>query len=415
VSAWARGRALRHSRLQVVLAIAAIGAAVALPVVLVSVGGGVSQHEISELENAGYQISVSASGLHGIANAHRLAGRIDAIASVTAASPVLSIAVDAFVGTGGATPVLAEGVVPGAFSATLGPAESGLFPDPLPLGDPTDLVHYANGTYTGPATYDVMVSTPYEIAAGVHPGEQLDLAATANRSDAVAYNVTGTFGVPPSLLGPTGAFAILVPLSDLQGMTGYAAGASTPVPDAADTIEVAVTGAVATDPAALNQVEAEIQSLVPYYGVSELSQEAQQLEAASGVLTGFYLALSSVGVAVGLMFLALVQLRRVEAERRSIGIRRALGLSGRSIAGGIVADGLGLAALGAIVGVVAGWAIVAALAAWGTSTVQEAATLAIFSPALLGAIVAGILGLSVLASAVATRAALRIEIPEALR
>jgi len=55
-----RGRSLRHLRLQVVLAIAAVGAAVALPVVLVSVGGGVSAHELANLENAGYQIVVSA-------------------------------------------------------------------------------------------------------------------------------------------------------------------------------------------------------------------------------------------------------------------------------------------------------------------------------------------------------------------
>jgi putative ABC transport system permease protein len=133
------------------------------------------------------------------------------------------------------------------------------------------------------------------------------------------------------------------------------------------------------------------------------------------VLTGFYLALSSVGLSVGLLFLALVLLRRVEADRRSIGIRRALGLSGRSIAGEIVGDGAALALMGAVAGILGGYLIVEALAAWATSAVQEAAQLAVFDPVLLGELVVGVVGLALLAGAVATRTALRIPISEALR
>ncbi len=413
---WGLGGALRHSRLQAILAVAAIGAAVALPVVLVSVGGGVSAHELANLENAGYQIVISASGIHGIENAHALAHRIlSTVASTTAASPVLSIAIDAFTATGGPTPILAEGVIPDQFTPTLGPTEDGLFPNPLPLGDPTDDLHFDNGTYVGPATYDVLISTPYESASGVKVGDRLWLGPVANRSQAIAYNVTGTFGVPPSLLGPTGAFAIVLPLSDLQVMTGYGPAPSAVIPDAADTIEVSVTGSVATNPSALNAVRAQVQALVPFYGVSSLTQEAQQLQSASSVLTGFYLALSSVGISVGLLFLALVLLRRVEADRRSIGVRRALGLPGRSIAAGILLDGIVLAALGAIVGLVAGYLLVESIATWAKGTVKEAASLAVFSPPVLAALVVGILLLSLLASGVATRSALKIDITEALR
>ena len=411
---WGRGRSLRHSRLQVVLAIAAIGTAVALPVVLLSVGGGVSAHELSSLQNAGYQIVVSAAGVHGIEHAHNYTDQILSIPGVTAASPVLSVTIDAFTPTGSATPVLAEGVIPDQFTPTLGPTESGIFPVPLPLGDPTDSVHFANGTYSGPATYDVLVSSPYAQALHVSLGEKIVLSPVDNVSLGTSYDVTGTFGVPPTVLGPTGAFAVLVPLSDLQTMTGFAGG-SAPVPDAADTIQVGVTGSVATDPAALDHVRAEVQALFPYYGVSSLTQEAEQLQSASGVLTGFYLALSSVGLAVGLLFLALVLLRRVEADQRSIGIRRALGLPGQRIAAGVLTDGVVLAGAGSVVGVVGGYVIVESLATWATSTVQEAAKLAVFDPVLLAELVLGVLGLSLLAGAVATRRALRIEITEALR
>jgi putative ABC transport system permease protein len=410
-----RGRSLRHNRLQVVLAIAAVGAAVALPVVLVSVGGGVSAHELSNLENAGYQIVVSAGGLHGIGGAHALAEKIQSIGSVTAASPVLSVAIEAYTPSGANSPVLAEGVIPQEFTPTLGPTENGLFPAPLPLGDPSDARHYANGSYDGPATDDVLISTPYEAASGVRVGEQLLLSPTTNPSLGTEYNVTGTFGVPSELLGPVGAFAVLLPLSDLQVLTGYGPTPSSSVFDAADTIQVAVAGPVATDPSALSVVQREVQALVPYYSVSSLTQEAAQLESATSVLTGFYLALSSVGLTVGLLFLALVLLRRVEAERRSIGVRRALGVPATSIAVGILGNGLALALLGAVAGLLGGYFVVEALARWATSAVQEAAQLAVFDPVTLSAIVAGVAGLSLLASAVAVRAALRIEIAEALR
>ncbi|MFI5412991.1 MAG: ABC transporter permease [Candidatus Lutacidiplasmatales archaeon] len=411
---WGRGHSLRHSRLQVVLAIAAIGTAVALPVVLLSVGGGVSAHELASLQNAGYQIVVSAAGLHGVTHAHEYTSKILALPSVTAASPVLSETIDAFAPAGSVSPVLAEGVIPDQFTPTLGPSESGLFPSPLPLGDPTDSVHFAGGAYSGPAAYDVLVSSPYAGVHGISLGQHLILSPVANRSLGTSYNVTGIFGVPPTALGPTGAFAVLVPLSNLQLMTGFAGG-SAPAPDAADTIQVAVTGSVATNPGALSHVRAEVQALFPYYGVSSLTQEAAQLQSATGVLTGFYLALSSVGLAVGLLFLALVLLRRVEADRRSIGIRRALGIPGRSIVSEIVENGAVLAVAGAVVGLIGGYLIVESLAKWSTDTVQEAAQLAIFDPVVLGELVAGVVALSLLAGAIATRAALREPIAEALR
>jgi ABC-type lipoprotein release transport system permease subunit len=411
---WGRWGSLRHSRLQIVLAIAAVGTAVALPVVLLSVGGGVSAHELANIQNAGYQIVVSAAGVHGIAHAHSYTDQILRLGSVTAASPVLSVTIDAFAASGAVTPVLAEGVIPDQFTPTLGPSESGLFPSPLPLGDPTDSVHFAHGTYSGPATYDVLVSSPYAQAHHVLVGQSLLLSPVANRSLGVSYNVTGVFGVPPTVLGPTGAFAVVLSLSNLQVLSGFAGG-TTSVPDAADTIQVAVVGSVATNPAALGQVRDQVQALFPYYGVSSLTQEAQQLQSASGVLTGFYLALSSVGLTVGLLFLALVLLRRVEADRRSIGIRRALGISGSSIAGGIVLEGALLALLGGAVGLLGGYVIVEALATWATSTVQEAARLAVFDPTVLTELLIGVVGLSLLASGVATRSALRTEISEALR
>ncbi len=414
MTAW-RGGATRHARLQRLLAVAAIGAAVALPVVLVSVGRGVVDHEIATLEDAGYQIVVSAPGVHGINGTHALVDRLLRISGVGYASPVLSETIDAFDARGNVSPVLAEGVLPGPFSATLGPTESGLFPHPLGLGDPNDSIHYAHGTYTGPATYDVLVSQPYANSYNVSVGSVVRLDRTDTIASAVAYNVTGIFGPPVSLLVPAAAFAVVLPLSDLQLLTGYAAGPGTIVGDASDSIEVAVTPSIAGNSGAIAGVVSAIQALVPAWSVSTLSQQVAQLGAADAVLTGFYLALSSVGVVVGLLFLALVLVRRVDADRRSIGIRRAIGVPGRAIAVRIVGEGATIAGLGAGAGVVGGYVLVTVLARFGDPLVREAASFAVFPPMLLGELVVGIVGASVAASAAAVRVAFRTPVAEALR
>jgi ABC-type lipoprotein release transport system permease subunit len=408
-------RRLRHARWQSVLAVAAIASAVALPVVLVSVGGGVAAHELASLENTGYQIVVSAAGLHGIEFAHQDEANLLALPNVADVAPILSVAVDVFNASGNVSPVLAEGVVPSQFLPTLGPTESELFPSPLPLGDPNDTVHYDNGSYAGPATYDVLLSSTYAREYHVAKGTTVVLSPTTNASLGVRYNVTGTFGTPLSLVQPNGAFAALVLLSNLQTLTGYASGPHTVVPDGADTIEVVVRPSAAVSPSGLAAVAAEIHAVLPSYTVTTLSSQAAQLASADGVLTGFYLALSSVGLAVGLLFLALVLVRRVERERRSIGIRRAVGVPAGSVAAGLVGQGALLAASGGTAGVVAGYLVVRGLATWASATVQEAAQLATFSPAFLVELVAAVVGLSVLASAAAVRASWRINLLEALR
>lgn len=413
----ARRNAPRHARLQLILAVAAIAAAVALPVVLISVGGGVSAHELANLENVGYQIVVTPETENGITDAHNATKELLGVSSITAACPVLNVEVYAGRPDGSLSSALAEGVIPDQFLATLGPAGNGLYPNPLPLGDPTDSLHFDNGTYRGPANDSVIVASSYDSGA-FRVGDPILISPNSNASQGTVFRVTGTFQSSQSVLSPTSAFQLLLPLSDLQVLTGYGPSPPAAVPDAANSILVSVTGTVARDPAALAQVESAIQrqpDISPYYSVSALSSEAQQLQAASGVLTGFYLALSAVGLTVGLLFLALVLLRRVEANRRSIGIRRAIGLPGRSIAGGILAEGLGISLAGAAFGLVGGYVVVGSLARWSTAEVKEAASLAIFNPVLLGEIVAGVAALSLLASGVATRSALRLDIVEALR
>ncbi|MHB8351796.1 MAG: ABC transporter permease [Thermoplasmata archaeon] len=409
------GNRLRHTRLQMVLTALGLAMAVALPVILISVGDGVASHELAQLESSAFQITVSAAGEHGIRDAHALARSIGAMPEVGAVSPVLSVPIDLFPPGGAAVPLLAEGVEPGPFVATLAPEEVALFPHPLPLGDPLDLTHWANGSYNGTASQELMVSSPIAHADHLSVGETVLLSAVPNRSAGESFTVTGTFGLPPALLGPTAAFAALVPLSDLQLLTGNGRSAGGASEDAADTVEVGLAGSAGTDPATVARIAAEIQADYPYYAVSTETQAIAQEEGAAAILQGFYWALSSVALAVGLLFLALVLVRRVEQRRTSIAVARALGQPAIQIARALAREAVLLAALGTALGFLFGAVAVGALALFGSPTVEEAARLAVFNISTLGllAVVVGLLALA--ASLLATRAALRLPLAEILR
>jgi putative ABC transport system permease protein len=408
---------LSHTALQDLLAVAAIATAVALPVVLLSVGGGVSSHERAALESSGFVITVSAPGTHGIGLVHSLVRQIDAVANVSAASPVLSSAVDLFGPNGVREPALAEGVLPGPFLATLSQTERDAFPNPLPLGDPGDSAHFANGSYSGPATNDILLASPTANALGVHVGGTISVGDGTNLSAATPFEVTGEFGTPSGTLGPIAAFAVVLPLSDLQLLTGTSRvnGTSGALLDSADTIEVSLVGAATTNPAAVGQVANSIQALVPYYGVTTLSDQVVALDQANAVLTGFYVALSATAIVIGLLFLTLVLLRRVEAERRSIGIRRAIGLPRRTIVLELVGRAGAISSAGVLLGIAVGYVTIAILRDFGAGDVPAIAALAVFDPWTLTELGAGTVGLCLLASAAAARAALRLPLAEGLR
>ena len=410
-----RWRSLRHRTAQTILAVAAIASAVALPVVLLSVGGGVYTHELSSIEEAGFSVSVDSAGTHGISDAHNLTKEIDGIRGVGAASPILSVAVDLFPPGGGPVPVLAEGVIPAAFVATQSAAERALLPPSLNLGDPDDSIHFDNGTYAGPSSAQLLLSTALLQTLNLSTGAVVSLSPSTNATAGSAFTIVGSFGLPPGLFGPSPLFVALLPLSQLQSLAGFAHSPSGTLLDSADSIQVAMVPSLAASPAAVQRVASEIQALVPYYSVTSLTQQTTEIENAEAVITGFYVGLSSVGLIVGLLFLVIILLRRVEQERQSIGIRRAIGVPAWMVARGIVAEALTLSLGGLVAGIGGGVLIVELLARYGSGTVAEIASLAAFSPEEMGLLAGALVALALLASSLPVRRALRLSLPEVLR
>lgn len=410
-----RWGSLRHRTAQSVLAVAAIAAAVALPVVLLSVGGGVYSHELASIEDVGYSVSVESAGAHGISGAHALCDRIDAISGVLAASPILSMPIDLFVAGAGVVPVLAEGIIPSAFDATQTSADRSLLPSSISLGDPNDVIHYDNGTYAGPSSHELLLSTALTQTLNISTGTAVTLSPSANASAGTAFTVAGEFGLPPGILGPSPLFVVLLPLSQLQSLVGLARAASGTVLDSADSIQIAMVPSLAVSPAAVQRVASQIQALTPYYAVVPLTQETSEIQSADAVITGFYVGLSSIGIIVGLLFLVIILLRRVEQERQAIGIRRAIGVPAWQVAQGIVSEAVGLTLLGVGAGLAGGVGVVEFLARYGSGTVAEIANLAVFDPGTLLLLALALVGLALLASALPVRRALRLSLPEVLR
>lgn len=410
-----RWRALRHRTAQTLLAIAAIGAAVALPVVLLSVGGGVYSHELSSIEQSGFSVSVDSASSHGISNAHNLTKEIDAISGVEAASPILSVPVDLFPPGGGVVPVLAEGVIPAAFVETQSSAERSLLPSSLNLGDPDDAIHYDNGTYAGPASAQLLLSTPLLQTLNLSSGTVVGLSPSTNASVGSAFTIEGSFGLPPGLLGPSPLFVALLPLSQLQSLVGLAHSPTGALLDSADTIEVSLLPSLAASPSAVQRVAAQIQAIVPYYSVTSLTQQTAEIASAEAIITGFYVGLSSIGLIVGLLFLVIILLRRVEQERQSIGIRRAIGVPAWMVARGIVAEALVLTLGGLVAGVAGGVLTVELLARYASGTVSEIASLASFNLTELALLAIALVGLALIASFLPVRRALGLSLPEVLR
>ncbi|MGA7860611.1 MAG: FtsX-like permease family protein, partial [Thermoplasmata archaeon] len=227
--------------------------------------------------------------------------------------------------------------------------------------------------------------------------------------------IEGSFGLPPGILGPSPLFVALLPLSQLQSLVGLAHAPTGALLDSADSIQVAMVPALAADPAAVQRAATAIQALVPYYSVTSLTQQTTEIQNAQAVITGFYVGLSSIGLIVGLLFLVIILLRRVEQERQSIGIRRAIGVPGWMVARGIVAEALVLTVAGVLAGVAGGVITVELFARYGSGAVSDIASLAVFNPIELGLLAAALVALALLASALPVRRALRLSLPEVLR
>ncbi|MEF8818921.1 MAG: FtsX-like permease family protein [Haloferacaceae archaeon] len=377
--AWRGLRGPRAKRLG--LAVGGVAVAVALLTTVSGVALGLASQSVVQADGVDYWVVPEGDDLTTVAVAtdgprlgdtHALAADLRTDPRVTHATPVF-LQVTPVRTAPGAEPtyVLLVGVVaPGPSATADAPRVAGLPTAPLSPGDP----HYANGTYDGRWTGELVASPAAAELLDVGAGDDVVVGSTAaNRT----FRVTAVASEGPTTAAGATPVA-LVHLSELQSVAGAAGG------DTADQLLVATN-----DPGVRSDLDEVYPrtTVVTRGGLSGGELSTTSLPAAMA------LAAFLVSLAVGALFTATTMGLEVTRDRRTLATLAALGYRDRSLVVLVATETLALCLLGGVAGVALGAVGVAATnAAVAQVGLPRVAT---FHPALvpLGVGTAALIGL----------------------
>ncbi len=252
--------------------------------------------------------------------------------------------------------VEAIGIIPDDFWKLMGKEERKRF-DPDQWFEHGDDPHFGTGEYDGPFTGEILLSKNLA-KEGIDVGHRLPAYGTNSRT----FNLTvvGFFDHEFSGVGVIGdlSFAILH-LSELQNMTGLAFEEDAQgrrVVDLADGVSVALTKKAIKD-GLEDEVADRIRETWPDHE-DDVYTKADQLELIrqETVLAEiFYLAVGSVSMFIGMLFVATIMIVSVIERTREIGMLRAIGISRRTVFTQVLTESMILVLLGALVGIAPGY------------------------------------------------------------
>jgi putative ABC transport system permease protein len=252
--------------------------------------------------------------------------------------------------------VEAIGIVPEDFWELMGEEERKRF-DPDTWFDHGDDPHFGTGEYDGPFTGEALLSKNLR-KEGIDVGHLLPAFGTDDRT--FELTVVGFFDHEFSGVGVIGdlSFAILH-LAELQNITGLAFEQDSlgrRVVDLADGISVALTNDALKD-GLENRVADRIRETWPDHE-DDVFTKADQLELIrqETVLAEiFYLAVGSVSMLIGMLFVATVMIVSVIDRTREIGMLRAIGISRRTVFIQVLQESMILVLLGGLIGIAPGY------------------------------------------------------------
>lgn len=373
-------RLRRTAPRRVVYSVLGVALAVGLFVTVSGVGVGLATQGSAVGSNVDYWIvpeSESSSTLPvsvggpKFGDVHAVADRLTAREDVRYASPVaISLA---RVTHGNATEyVLLAGVVAHPELTVAGVSARSLTP-----GDP----HYANGTYAGPWTDEVVLSSAASELLGAEAGETVAVPnRTGSASGTHAFTVENVTAGGQSGIGQVPV--AVVHLAELQALTGSTAG------DTADQILVASNDVGVREDLA---------------GVYSHSRVVARSDASLSTVADSRLALAlggagfAVSLVVGVLFVATTMGLEIRSDRRLWATLTALGFSARSRALVLFAQTAAVALAGGVLGVALGRVGVLAANA-GVGAYLEETTVAVFPLELAAAGLVVSLGIAALSA-----------------
>ena len=210
-------------------------------------------------------------------------------------------------------------------------------------GDP----HYANGTYAGPFTHQIVLDQGLADVLGVGVGDLVWVnAAQATGpsslpgwyANSTAFRIVGVSG--PFWLVPSALLAFLY-LSELQSIVG----GGTPSTDYASLLLIHLT-----DPTTASTDQTTIERAFPSLTVITLAQVLGAIQEAVSVYRTFGELIGAIGVVVAALFAMTVLQMSVDDRSRELALLRAVGYTRASVGAFVAEEGLLLAAVGLAIG-----------------------------------------------------------------
>ena len=382
------GVQLRYNRRRTALAVLGVAMAVLASVLLVSVGIGVIETGQQKFDQSSRDLWVtggpielrpgSAGGFENtLTDAHTVAADIERRDDVATAVPMSFQTV--YVGPNTSD----YRTIVGAGAPARGPSVRITAGNPFQSAD----IHYANGTYDGPMTNEVVIDRRTARLLNVSVNDTLYIGSSlASASD----NEFRIVGISPTYSRFVGAPTVVLHLSELQEVTGSTAS------DRATFISVRLQ-----DDANVSAVHSDLEATYPSYTVRTNREQLQSILRDKVTVVASGVSLVALAVVAGVLLTMNLQLSFVYQRRETFAALQALGISSSSLVVVLLVNTLLIGVLGGSIGV-----MLAFPAAWLLNWVAVTLTgfegvLSLSRPILLSGFIAA-LAVSLLSSVAGT-------------
>ena len=197
-------------------------------------------------------------------------------------------------------------------------------------------VHYANGTYEGPMTREVIVGPRLAERYGLEPGDTLHVGGTLAAARENEFRVVGISNTFSRFLGtPT----VALHLSELQEVSGGTGNDRAAI--------LAISLAEGADPAA---VERRIERAFPRFSVRTNDEQVGAVIGDQGPVLAAAATLVALAVVAGVALVTNVLALLVAQQHERFAALKAAGVSGRLLAVAVLSQGLVVGLLGGALG-----------------------------------------------------------------
>ncbi|SFR87220.1 putative ABC transport system permease protein [Halomicrobium zhouii] len=329
---------LRHERGRTLLAIVAVALAVLATTILASVGYGVVETGQEKFDTSGRDLWVTGGPLkfspgsvggfeNTLVDSHSVADDIEQREEIQTAVPMSFQTV--YASTDGEEFQTVVGVGAPARGPSVNVIEGSEFS--------TKDTHYANGTYDGPMSHEIVIDERTADQLGVEVGDSLYVGGTLSAARQNEFEVVGISNTFSTFVGSA---TVTMHLSELQEVTG------TTDSDRATFVSIDVH-----DDADVEQVEREIQAEYPSYDVRTNEEQLEATLREQAVLIASGISLVAFAVAAGVALTTNLQFSLVYQRRDRLAAIKAIGWRTRTLVAvttvkalvvGIMGAGLGL-------------------------------------------------------------------------